>query len=250
MPGLFAAKLLCSCRAGGVSAHWFRPGASWQSVFSDSTCGMWSASPSGRSLSRLIRWGIPSHVFSPACALSASASGPFAAAAAWHDDPDPAGAGAVFGILSVYGRQGWLASLLPRARLATGSSRPTVCRASCWRVFSIADGDPPAARRWRNIPASSGKCRQAWRARLCLLPPRRMAVAAPAHSRRRRADFLCSASPASSPCSRWVAARKPPTIELAIYQALSFDMIRRGAVVLALIQMFCCAGWCCQPASE
>lgn len=53
--------------------------------------------------------------------------------------------------------------------------------------------------------------------------------------------ILCSASPASPPCSRWAAA-KATTIELAIYRALSFDYDPARAAMLALIQMLCCLG--------
>ncbi len=40
---------------------------------------------------------------------------------------------AVFGILSVYGRRG-LAGLTISRSAGNGGSRPTVCRASCWRT--------------------------------------------------------------------------------------------------------------------
>jgi ABC-type maltose transport system permease subunit len=64
---------------------------------------------------------------------------------------------AVFGILSVYGRQGWLASLWHTSGW-NGRFRHTVCRAFCWRTsFSICRW--PAAccyNRWRVFPANSG----------------------------------------------------------------------------------------------
>ncbi len=68
-----------------------------------------------------------------------------------------------------------------------------------------------------------------------------MAVAAPAHSRRRRADFmLCFASFAT--VLSLGGGPKATTIELAIYRALSFDYDPARAAMLALIQMLCCLG--------
>ncbi len=102
---------------------------------------------------------------------------------------------AVFGILSVYGRRAGWPHYLTRSA-GNGSSRPTVCRASCWRTsFQYADGDPPAAAGAGAFPASSGK-----------LPPSLACAAMPSSAssngrgcagtfRRRRADFmLCFAS--------------------------------------------------------
>jgi thiamine transport system permease protein len=73
-----------------------------------------------------------------------------------------------------------------------------------------------------NIPASSGNCRPAWHARLVLLPPRRMAVAAPAIPAVAALIFmLCFASFAT--VLSLGGGPQATTIELAIYQALSFD---------------------------
>ena len=147
MPGLFAATLLCAVALAAFLALWFSaPGAGWQSVFSDSYLwhvvrfSFWQAS-----LSALISVG-PAIFLARAlyrrrfpgrtlllrlCAMTLIL--PVLVA--------------VFGILSVYGHQGWLAS------------RPTVCRASCWRTsFSICRWRPVCCcRRWRTFPASSGK---------------------------------------------------------------------------------------------
>ncbi|VTN13986.1 thiamine transporter membrane protein [Raoultella terrigena] len=67
---------------------------------------------------------------------------------------------AVFGILSVYGRQGWLAAAF-NALDGSGISRPTGCRGSCWRTSSSICRWRPACccRRWRISPANSGKLR-------------------------------------------------------------------------------------------
>ena len=111
MPGLFAATLLCAVALAAFLALWFSaPGAGWQSVFSDSYLwhvvrfSFWQAS-----LSALISVG-PAIFLARAlyrrrfpgrtlllrlCAMTLIL--PVLVA--------------VFGILSVYGRQGWLASL-------------------------------------------------------------------------------------------------------------------------------------------
>ena len=111
MPGLFAATLLCAVALAAFLTLWFSaPGAGWQSVFSDSYLwhvvrfSFWQAS-----LSALISVG-PAIFLARAlyrrrfpgrtlllrlCAMTLIL--PVLVA--------------VFGILSVYGRQGWLASL-------------------------------------------------------------------------------------------------------------------------------------------
>lgn len=158
MPGLFAATLLCAVALAAFLALWFSaPGAGWQSVFSDSYLwhvvrfSFWQAS-----LSALISVG-PAIFLARAlyrrrfpgrtlllrlCAMTLIL--PVLVA--------------VFGILSVYtARAGWPHYFTRSA--GNGSSRPTVCRASCWRTsFSICRWRPVCCcRRWRTFPASSGK---------------------------------------------------------------------------------------------
>lgn len=60
-------------------------------------------------------------------------------------------------------------------------------------------------------------------------------------SRRLLRLSLCSVSPASPPCYRW-GGPQATTIELAIYQALSYDYDPARAAMLALLQMVCCLG--------
>jgi thiamine transport system permease protein len=64
---------------------------------------------------------------------------------------------AVFGILSVYGRQGWLAAALSAGGYGVDSP-PMACRGFCWRTsFLICRWRPACcSRRWKIFPASSG----------------------------------------------------------------------------------------------
>ncbi len=242
LPGLFAATLLCAVALAAFLALWFSaPGAGWQTVFSDSYLwhvvrfSFWQASlsallsvgPAVFLARALYRRRFPGRtLLLRLCAMTLIL--PVLVA--------------VFGILSVYGRRaGW-----PRCfTLSAGSgiSRLMACRASCWRTsFQYADGHPPAAAgAGEHSRRAAANRRPAWHARLCLLPPRRMAMDAPAHSRRRRADFmLCFASFAT--VLSLGGGPKATTIELAIYRALSFDYDPARAAMLALIQMLCCLG--------
>lgn len=67
---------------------------------------------------------------------------------------------AVFGLLSVYGRQGWLASLCGWLGINYSFS-PMVCRASCWRICSSICRWPPACccRRWKTFRSNSANWR-------------------------------------------------------------------------------------------
>nr|VXZ88707.1 thiamine transporter membrane protein [Klebsiella pneumoniae] len=103
---------------------------------------------------------------------------------------------AVFGILSVYGHQGWLASLFHALGWQWEFSPYGLQGILLAHVFSICRWRPACCcRRWRTFPASSGK-----------LPPSLACAAMPSSAssngrgcagtfRRRRADFmLCFAS--------------------------------------------------------
>ncbi len=150
---------------------------------------------------------------------------------------------AVFGILSVYGRQGWLASLFGQLGLEWSflALRPAGHPAGA-RLFQYADGNAPAAagageHSRRTAPA----CRPARHARLVVLPLCRMAVAAPPASARSGIIFmLCFASFAT--VLSLGGGPQATTIELAIYQALSYDYDPGRAALLAMVQMACCLG--------
>ena len=224
MPGLFAATLLCAVALAAFLALWFSaPGAGWQSVFSDSYLwhvvrfSFWQAS-----LSALISVG-PAIFLARAlyrrrfpgrtlllrlCAMTLIL--PVLVA--------------VFGILSVYGRQGWLASLFHALGWQWEFSPYGLQGILLAHVFF----NMPMATRLllqaleNYSRRAAANCRPAWHARLCLLPPRRMAVAAPAHSAVAALIFmLCFASFAT--VLSLGGGPKATTIELAIYQALSFD---------------------------
>lgn len=149
---------------------------------------------------------------------------------------------AVFGILSVYGRQGWLASLFNALGWQWEFSPYGLQGILLAHVFSICRWRPACCcRRWRTFPASSGK-----------LPPSLACAAMPssASSNGRGCAgipavaalifMLCFASFAT--VLSLGGGPKATTIELAIYQALSFDYDPARAAMLALIQMLCCLG--------
>ncbi|ENQ2622139.1 thiamine/thiamine pyrophosphate ABC transporter permease [Klebsiella pneumoniae] len=212
MPGLFAATLLCAVALAAFLALWFSaPGAGWQSVFSDSYLwhvvrfSFWQAS-----LSALISVG-PAIFLARAlyrrrfpgrtlllrlCAMTLIL--PVLVA--------------VFGILSVYGRQGWLASLFN----ALGWQ---------WEFSPYGLQGILLAHVFFNMPMATRLLLQA----LENIP----AVAA-------LIFMLCFASFAT--VLSLGGGPKATTIELAIYQALSFDYDPARAAMLALIQMLCCLG--------
>ncbi|MDP0910589.1 thiamine/thiamine pyrophosphate ABC transporter permease [Klebsiella pneumoniae] len=212
MPGLFAATLLCAVALAAFLALWFSaPGAGWQSVFSDSYLwhvvrfSFWQAS-----LSALISVG-PAIFLARAlyrrrfpgrtlllrlCAMTLIL--PVLVA--------------VFGILSVYGRQGWLASLFN----ALGWQ---------WEFSPYGLQGILLAHVFFNMPMATRLLLQA----LENIP----AVAA-------LIFMLCFASFATVLSQG--GGPKATTIELAIYQALSFDYDPARAAMLALIQMLCCLG--------
>ncbi|STU74795.1 thiamin ABC transporter transmembrane protein [Klebsiella pneumoniae] len=158
MPGLFAATLLCAVALAAFLALWFSaPGAGWQSVFSDSYLwhvvrfSFWQAS-----LSALISVG-PAIFLARAlyrrrfpgrtlllrlCAMTLIL--PVLVA--------------VFGILSVYGRQGWLASLFHALGWQWEFSPYGLQGILLAHVFfNMPMATACCCRRWRTFPASSGK---------------------------------------------------------------------------------------------
>lgn len=97
---------------------------------------------------------------------------------------------AVFGILSVYGRQGWLASLWQMLGLQWTFS-PTACRAFYWRTSFLTCQWRAVCccNRWKAFPASSASSPPSSVCAAGIFPFCRMAVAAPPNSARRGADF-------------------------------------------------------------
>lgn len=149
---------------------------------------------------------------------------------------------AVFGILSVYGRRGWLATLCQSLGLEWTFSPYGLQGILLAHVFLIY--------RWRaayypctgkHSRRTTSACRPAWDARLAFfrfvewpwlrrqIPP----VAA-------LIFMLCFASFAT--VLSLGGGPQATTIELAIYQALSYDYDPACAAMLALIQMVCCLG--------
>ncbi len=241
MPGLFAATLLCAVALAAFLALWFSPGAGWQSVFSDSYLwhvvrfSFWQAS-----LSALISVG-PAIFLARAlyrrrfpgrtlllrlCAMTLIL--PVLVA--------------VFGILSVYGRRGWLASLFHALGWQWEFSPYGLQGILLAHVFSICRWRPACCcRRWRTFRRAAANCRPAWHARLCLFrlvewPWLRRHIPAVAAL----IFMLCFASFAT--VLSLGGGPKATTIELAIYRALSFDYDPARAAMLALIQMLCCLG--------
>lgn len=97
---------------------------------------------------------------------------------------------AVFGILSVYGRQGWLASLWQMLGLQWTFS-PTACRAFYWRTSFLTCQWRAVCccNLWKAFPASSASSPPSSVCAAGIFPFCRMAVAAPPNSARRGADF-------------------------------------------------------------
>ncbi len=97
---------------------------------------------------------------------------------------------AVFGILSVYGRQGWLASLWQMLGLQWTFS-PTACRAFYWRTSFLTCQWRAVCccNLWKAFPASSASSPPSSVCAAGIFPFCRMAVAAPPNSACRGADF-------------------------------------------------------------
>lgn len=96
---------------------------------------------------------------------------------------------AVFGILSVYGRQGWLASLWQMLGLQWTFS-PTACRAFYWRTsFNLPMASRLLLQSLESIPGEQRQLAAQLGMRGWHFPFCRMAVAAPPNSARRGADF-------------------------------------------------------------
>jgi thiamine transport system permease protein len=153
---------------------------------------------------------------------------------------------AVFGILSVYGRQGWLASAFRAAGLE-------------WTFSPYGLQGILLAHVFFNMPMAARLLLQA----LEQIPGEQRQLAAQLGMRgwsffryvewpwlRRQIPpvaalifMLCFASFAT--VLSLGGGPQATTIELAIYQALSYDYDPGRAALLALIQMICCLGWCC-----
>ncbi len=238
MPGLFAATLLCAVALAAFLALWFSaPGAGWQSVFSDSYLwhvvrfSFWQAS-----LSALISVG-PAIFLARAlyrrrfpgrtlllrlCAMTLIL--PVLVA--------------VFGILSVYGRQGWLASLFhalgwqwefsPYGLQGILLAHVFFNMPMATRLLLQALENIPGEQ--RQIAAQLGMRGYAF-FRLVEWPWLRRHIPAVAAL----IFMLCFASFAT--VLSLGGGPKATTIELAIYQALSFDYDPARAAMLALIQM-------------
>ena len=123
---------------------------------------------------------------------------------------------AVFGILSVYGRQGWLASLCQSLGLE-------------WTFSPYGLQGILLAHVFFNLPMASRLLLQA----LENIPGEQRQLAA-------LIFMLCFASFAT--VLSLGGGPQATTIELAIYQALSYDYDPARAAMLALIQMVCCLG--------
>lgn len=156
-------------------------------------------------------------------------------------DADPAGLVAVFGILSVYGRQGWLASLFSLLGLE-------------WRFSPYGLKGILLAHVFFNMPMATRLFLQA----LENIPGEQRQLAAQLGMRgvsffrlvewpwlRRQIPpvaalifMLCFASFAT--VLSLGGGPQATTIELAIYQALSYDYDPGRAALLAMVQMVCC----------
>ncbi len=236
MPGLFAATLLCAVALAAFLALWFSaPGAGWQSVFSDSYLwhvvrfSFWQAS-----LSALISVG-PAIFLARAlyrrrfpgrtlllrlCAMTLIL--PVLVA--------------VFGILSVYGRQGWLASLFhalgwqwefsPYGLQGILLAHVFFNMPMATRLLLQALENIPGEQ--RQIAAQLGMRGYAF-FRLVEWPWLRRHIPAVAAL----IFMLCFASFAT--VLSLGGGPKATTIELAIYQALSFDYDPARAAMLAVI---------------
>ncbi|QFG76917.1 thiamine/thiamine pyrophosphate ABC transporter, permease protein [Raoultella planticola] len=148
---------------------------------------------------------------------------------------------AVFGILSVYGRQGWLATLFNVVGWQWDFSPYGLQGILLAHVFSIC--------RWQ-----PGCCCRRWR-----ISPEQRQIAAQLGMRGYHFSVWWSgpATAANSPVAALIfmlcfasfatvlslgGGPRATTIELAIYRALNFDYDPARAAMLALIQMVCCLG--------
>lgn len=149
---------------------------------------------------------------------------------------------AVFGILSVYGRQGWLATLCQSLGLEWTFSPYGLQGILLAHVFLICRWRAAYySRHWKTSPANSVNLPPSLGCVAGIFPLRRMVV-------------VTATNPAGC-CAylyalfrqlrhRAIAGGGPQatTIELAIYQALSYDYDPARAAMLALLQMVCCLG--------
>lgn len=149
---------------------------------------------------------------------------------------------AVFGILSVYGRQGWLATLFNVVGWQWDFSPYGLQGILLAHVFSICRWQPGCCcRRWRISPESSARSPPSWACAATTFPSGGVALATAANSPVAALIFmLCFASFAT--VLSLGGGPRATTIELAIYQALNFDYDPARAAMLALIQMVCCLG--------
>ncbi len=175
--------------------------------------------------------------------LSQALSGSAGAVASVRNDLDLPVLVAVFGILSVYGRQGWLASLCQSLGLE-------------WTFSPYGLQGILLAHVFFNLPMASRLLLQA----LENIPGEQRQLAAQLGMRgwhffrfvewpwlRRQIPpvaalifMLCFASFAT--VLSLGGGPQATTIELAIYQALSYDYDPARAAMLALLQMVCCLG--------
>lgn len=149
---------------------------------------------------------------------------------------------AVFGILSVYGRRGWLATLCQSLGLEWTFSPYGLQGILLAHVFLICRWRAAYySGHWKTSPANSVNLPPSLGCVAGIFPLRRMAV-------------VTATNPAGC-CAylyalfrqlrhRAIAGGGPQatTIELAIYQALSYDYDPARAAMLALLQMVCCLG--------
>lgn len=156
-------------------------------------------------------------------------------------DADPAGLVAVFGILSVYGRQGWLASLFSLLGLEWRFSPYGLKGILLAHIFfNMPMATRLFYRHWKTSPVNSAS-----------LPPSWACAAYPSSARsngpwlRRQIPpvaalifMLCFASFAT--VLSLGGGPQATTIELAIYRALSYDYDPGRAALLAMVQMVCC----------
>lgn len=148
---------------------------------------------------------------------------------------------AVFGILSVYGRQGWLASLWQMLGLQWTFS-PTACRAFYWRTSFLTCQWRAVCccNLWKAFPASSASSppSSVCAAGIFSVLSNGRGCAAGIPPVAALIFMLCFASFAT--VLSLGGGPQATTIELAIFQALSYDYDPARAAMLALIQMVCC----------
>ncbi|SPX12174.1 thiamine ABC transport system, permease protein [Escherichia coli] len=150
---------------------------------------------------------------------------------------------AVFGILSVYGRQGWLATLCQSLGLEW-TFRPTACKVFCWPMCFLICRWRAAyySRHWKTSPGEQRQLAaqlgmRSWHFfRFVEWPWLRRQIPPVAAL----IFMLCFASFAT--VLSLGGGPQATTIELAIYQALSYDYDPAARAMLALLQMVCCLG--------